>query len=282
MRQEIRGLVQQVYAQLVIGNSDVDVQATNSQATTDPLQVLMQTGIAIPLGGLLRVPAGKGMRRCRYWRQALTRRHSGYSSAEPRQIAAGLVKACTNPCSDLDLGTQKLRAHLPGEQGLALLQHFGRRIPDDITRCAVDEKIFLLDAESEFRLGTHRTPRIEAVCERGSRRGQRPRSTWWKNSAQLRLKRSGSSRLTACPVFGKTTSAAVGIVRFISRPGSRHGSSSSPVMINVGTSRLRMRSVRSHSEGRRACMPRIVFAEPGVECSARCPANSAHPRGSLF
>src|SRR5262249_31110811 len=148
----------------------------------------------------------------------------------------------------------------------ALLQHIGWWIVDDITRRPVDEKILLLDTESELRLGTHRTPRIEPVCERGSRRGQRRLSTWWKNSAQLRLNRSGSSRLTACPVFGKTTSAAVGIVRFISTPGSRHGSSSSPVMINVGTSRPRMRSVMSHSEGRRACTPRIVFAEPGVEC----------------
>src|SRR5581483_9788085 len=101
-------------------------------------------------------------------------------------------------------------------------------------------------------------PRIEPVVARGSRRGQRPLSTWWKKSARVRLNRSGSSRLRAWPVLGKTTSAALLISRFISRPGSRHGSSSSPVAIRVGTSSRFISSVRSHSDGRRACTPRIV------------------------
>src|SRR6516225_10391893 len=282
MRQEIRGLVQQIDAQLVIGNADMDVQAADRQPPPNTLQIPMQARIAIVLGGLLRVPAGKGMRRRGYRRQTTLRRHPGDCGAQPPQFRVRLAKARTNPGADLDLRAQKLRAHLTGEQRLALLQHLAGRIADDIAGCAVDEKIFLFDAEGELRFSTHFTPRIDRVCERGSRRGQRPLSTWWKNSAQLRLKSSGSSRLTACPVFGKTTSAAVGIVRFINRLGSRHGSSSSPVMINVGTSRARMPSVRSHSEGRRACTPRIVLAEPGVECSARCAANSLQPRGSLF
>src|ERR1700741_862598 len=93
--------------------------------------------------------------------QTATRRNSGYGRTESPQISAGFIEACTNPCSDLDLGTQKLWAHLPGEQSLALLQHFGRGIADDIARRAINEKIFLLDTKGEFRLATHRTPRIE-------------------------------------------------------------------------------------------------------------------------
>src|SRR6516165_4751786 len=215
-------------------------------------------------------------------RHTVTRRHRGHRRAQPPQLGARVLQVRADPRLDLDLRAQKFRAHLPREQCLAFRQHCLRRVADDIARRAIDEEIFLLDAEGEFWLGTHRTPRIEPVTERGSRRGQRPLSTWWKNSAQLRLNSPGSSRLSACPVLGKTMSAAVGIVRFISKPGSRQGSSSSPVMINVGTSSLPMWSVRSHSEGRRAWTPRIVFAEPNVECSARWAANSAQPRGSLF
>src|SRR6516164_4834797 len=265
MRQEIRGLVQQIDTQLVIGNADMDVQAADRQPPPNTLQIPMQARIAIVLGGLLRVPAGKGMRRRGYRRQTTLRRHPGDCGAQPPQFRAGLAEARANPGADLDLRAQKLGAHLTGEQRLALLQHLAGRIADNIAGCAVDEKILLFDPEGELRFSTHLTPRIDPVCERGSRRGQRPLSTWWKNSAQLRLNRSGSSRLTACPVFGKTTRAAVGIVRFISKPGSRQGSSSSPVMTRVGTSRLRIRSVRSHKDGRRACTPRIVLAEPNVE-----------------
>jgi len=43
---------------------------------------------------------------------------------------------------------------LPPEQPLAFRQHLRRRIADDIARGAVDEEIFLLDAEGEFRLPT--------------------------------------------------------------------------------------------------------------------------------
>ena len=65
-------------------------------------------------------------------------------------------------------------------------------------------------------------------------------------------------------------------------PGSRQGSSSSPVTMSVGTVSFFMLSTRSQSEGRRICTPRIVLTEPLTECSASCAANSRQPRGSLF
>src|SRR6516162_6900092 len=121
MRQEVRGLVEKVDAQLVVGNANMDMQAADRQSPPDTLQILMQTRVAITLGGLLRVPSRKGMSRRGDRRQTAPRCYCGNGRAEPPQIGAGLLKACTNPCPDLDLGTQKLRAHLPGEQGLALL-----------------------------------------------------------------------------------------------------------------------------------------------------------------
>src|SRR6476469_543395 len=62
------------------------------------------------------------------------------------------------------------------------------------------------------------------------------------------------------PVFGITTRPAVEIVRFISSAGSRHGQSSSPVMMRVGAVMVFMRSTRSNSDGRRFCTPRMVRA----------------------
>src|SRR5207248_6401386 len=131
-----------------------------------------------------------------------------------RNSAWGLFETRTDAGPNLDLRAQKLRSDLCAEQCLAFGQHAVGRVADDIARCPIDEEVLLLDPERKFRFARHLTPRIEPVTERGSRRGQRPLSTWWKKSAQVRLKRSGSSRLTACPVFGNTTSAAVGIARF--------------------------------------------------------------------
>jgi hypothetical protein len=55
----------------------------------------------------------------------------------------------------------------------------------------------------------------------------------------------------ACPPRGSTARPDPGIERFMSNAGSRQGSSSSPVTINVGVSTRRMSSTQSRSEGRR-------------------------------
>src|SRR5271169_6686374 len=151
MRQEVRGLIEKVDAQLIIGNPDMDVQAADRQPPTNGLQIIVQTRIAAALGSFLRIRAGKWMRPGGDRRQTAPRRHPGDGRPQPSQIDAGLAEARTNPCSDLDLRSQKFRAYLPCEQYLALLQHFRRGIADDIARRAVDEKIFLLDSKSEFR-----------------------------------------------------------------------------------------------------------------------------------
>jgi hypothetical protein len=64
---------------------------------------------------------------------------------------------------------------------------------------------------------------MEPDMARGSRIGQRPASTWAKNSPTMPLNRAGASRLMVCPQFGITASAADGMVRFIKRAGIRQG-----------------------------------------------------------
>ena len=223
VRQEIGGLVQEIDAQLIIGDADMHMHAADRKAPTDTLQISLEGAVSYALGSLLRLVAGERMRPGSDRRHVVTARHAGDRAAQSPKLGSRLVEAIADPCPDLDLRAQEFGAYLRPQQRLQFGQHRRRRVADNITRCAIDEEVLLLDAECKFRFGAHRTPRIEPVTARGSRRGQRPLSTWWKKSAQVRLNKSGSSRLTACPVFGNTTSAEVGIVRFIKMPGSRHG-----------------------------------------------------------
>ena len=87
---------------------------------------------------------------------------------------------------------------------------------------------------------------------RGSRSGQRPRSTAPRKSVTIRLKSAGSSRFTVWPVLGSTHKPALGIARLRKRLVSRQGSSSSPTTSRVGT-RIRAKpSLKSKSEARSA------------------------------
>ena len=112
----------------------------------------------------------------------------------------------------------------------------------------------------------------EPVCEAGLRRVHFPASTAVRKSSTARLNASGSSRLIVWPDFGRTTSPAVGILRFMKKPGSRHGSSSSPVMISVGTVELlelgrRGRRSTAAASARRAWVSAWPLAEPAASCA---------------
>jgi hypothetical protein len=113
MRQKIRRLVQQVDAQLVLRDADMDVQPADREAPPDALQIVLETRVAAAFGGLLGVPTGEGMR-CRGNRcHAVTRRDRSYRPTQPPKISARLVEIGAHPRSDLDLRTQKFRADLP-------------------------------------------------------------------------------------------------------------------------------------------------------------------------
>jgi hypothetical protein len=89
------------------------------------------------------------------------------------------------------------------------------------------------------------------------------------------LNKRGSSRLIACPEFGKTATAEVGIVFFKKMLAFRQGQSSSPERIRVGSSIFFRSSARSYKEGRAAWIARIVLAEPLAEWARRFRTNSA-------
>src|SRR5690242_10663172 len=100
---------------------------------------------------------------------------------------------------------------------------------------ARDELLDHVQADEAGAAGDDDHFRMPPDKERGSRRAARPSSTRMKKSSSARLNASGSSMLIVWPDHGTTSSPAVAMCRFMSNPGSRHGSSSSPVMMSVGT-----------------------------------------------
>ena len=159
VRQEIGRLVQQIDAQLVVGDADMDMHPADRETPADALQIALQALVADALGRLLRLPAGEGMRRRGDRGDAVSRRDRCDRAAQPPQIGPRLVEARADPRPDLDLRAQELGAHLRAEQRLAFGQHAVGRVADDVARRPVDEKIFLLDAEGEFGLAATVTAR---------------------------------------------------------------------------------------------------------------------------
>src|SRR5438128_2513460 len=125
----------------------MDVHSADREAPSDTLQIALEALVADTLGGLLRLPSRKGMRRCGNRGHAMARRHCRYPSPQPPQFRPRLVEGCADPGSNLDLRAQKFRADLAAEQCLAFGQHAIGRVADHIARRPIDEEIFLLDAE---------------------------------------------------------------------------------------------------------------------------------------
>jgi hypothetical protein len=63
VRQKIGGLAQEIDAQLVVRDADMDVHPANREAPPDALQIALQALVAHALSGLLRLPSRKRMRR---------------------------------------------------------------------------------------------------------------------------------------------------------------------------------------------------------------------------
>src|SRR2546430_15869694 len=109
------------------------------------------------------------------------------------------------------------------------------------------DRAALLDQKAQ---GLPAGPWIEGTVARLSRGAQRPASTWRRKSSKNWLKSAGSSRLIAWPLLGKMARPAVGMQRVMSRFASRQGSSSSPIMMSVGTALCFIGSARTEIHGR--------------------------------
>ena len=190
--------------------------------------------IAAALGGLLRVPAGERVGRCGDRREAVARRDrrdgSRATAADQRAPRRGSRKPGCRPRS--------ASAGIPGSPGRRAAPRIrpasprgGSPTTSRVARSTRKYSSSMPRVNSGPDSATSGSPHAEdraGLTERGSRRGQRPLSTWWKKSAQLRLKRSGSSRLSACPVLGRrraprsgSCASSGGPVRGTGRPRRR-------------------------------------------------------------
>ncbi len=129
----------------------MDVHPADREAPPDALQIALEALVADTLGGLLRLPSRKRMRRRGDRGHAVARRHRGDPAPQPPQLGPRLFETCTDPGPDLDLRAQKFRADLGAQQRLEFGQHAIGRVADDIARRPIDEEILLLDAEGKFR-----------------------------------------------------------------------------------------------------------------------------------
>ena len=153
MRQEVAQLIHQVDAQLVVLDADVDVHAAHDEAAADAGEIVGELVIALLLrvalaGGSANgcVETAIGARPCAAASRAMVERRW-------RELGARLGYGGARAGADLDLGAQELRAYLGAELCLHCAIRAGGASATRSRAGAIDEVVFLLDAEGEFWLG---------------------------------------------------------------------------------------------------------------------------------
>ena len=113
------------------------------------LEVLGQHVVALLVGVVLALPFGKGMRRGRDRREPELVGDLADRAAEVDQLVARLLHRGAYARADLDLRAQELGADLAAQSLLAFGEKGRRRLLDKVAGGAIDEEIFLLDADGE-------------------------------------------------------------------------------------------------------------------------------------
>ena len=152
MRQEIGKLVEQVEAHRLVLDGDMNVHAADEQPARHDLHVPGDRVVALLVGVHLDVPVGEGMRRGGDRRHAVTGGRLGNGAAETGERGARLGERAADRRADLDLATQEFAGDIVSQRRTALGHQPGGRIDDKVAAFAVDEEIFLLDANGEARL----------------------------------------------------------------------------------------------------------------------------------
>ena len=156
----------------------------------------------------------------------------GMSDEECRALVDELIASCDAapvrlyasmaPARSGDVGRSMHDAsrHRVRRSALSSATCIARRFPTSPTPASRKASRFLPRRLKAARVRDPIRPPLASV--RGSRGAHFPRSTIPKNSCTLRLKASGSSRFTACPVRGTIHKPALGIVRLRKMFASRH------------------------------------------------------------
>ena len=148
MGQEVGRLSQQVDAQIVVLDPDMNVHAANHEPARDLLQVLRQRIVALLVGVLLAPPSGEGVGGGGDRGKAELVGDGADGGAQPDQLFAHFRNGVANAGADLDLRAQELRADLAAiiEQSLLAFGEEGRgRLLCQVAAVLVDEEVFLFD-----------------------------------------------------------------------------------------------------------------------------------------
>ena len=158
--QEIGRLGHQVDAQVLVLDADMDMAAADQHPPPRRAEVGAQFVIARLAGMALAAPLGEGVGRGGDRGIAELGRRRGDARAHPHQIGLGLGHAGVGPGADLDLALQEFRRHLLAQQFVATLEEAGLRLAHQVAAGALDDEVFLLDADGETRAFDHaRLPR---------------------------------------------------------------------------------------------------------------------------
>ncbi len=151
MRQEIRGLAQNIDAELVVVDADMDMHAANHQTPHHLLQILREDVVALFVGVLLARPFGEGMGGGGDGSEAELAGDGAHGRTQADQIGARLLDRTADLGADLDLRAQEFGADLAGQRRLTFGEKRGGLLLRKVARLLVDEEIFLLDADGEAR-----------------------------------------------------------------------------------------------------------------------------------
>ena len=151
MRQEVRELVHQVDAQLVVVDADVDMQTADHHAPCGALHLLEERDVAFLVRALLAGGEREGMRRCGDGREAEATGCLDHGPAQLRELLPRFGDVAADRCCDFHLRTQELGEGTPRRLCIQLREEllgwFARHGPG----LAVDEQVLLLDTEGQRR-----------------------------------------------------------------------------------------------------------------------------------
>lgn len=173
MRQEIRGLVHQVDAQVVVLDPDMDVAAADQHPPDDGSQILAQRVVALLAGVGLLAPFRERMAGGGDGRVAEALGRFGHGLPQRRQLVDGLRHAALGAGADLHLALQVFHRDPLAEPVGAGGHEVRVRLAHEVARPAIDDEVLLFDADGERRSFGHLSPAAGAAPLKPTRRGAR-------------------------------------------------------------------------------------------------------------
>ena len=155
MGQEIVDLIEQVDAQLLVLDADMDVHARDQEPPRHALHVAREDVVAFLVGVRLLRPAREGVGRGGDDGHAARLGGFGDLAAEVLQVFGGIGQRLGDLGADLDLRRDELGHDPAFEPGRQFVHHVLGPGAHEVTGLSIDEVVLLLDADGEGRVVDH-------------------------------------------------------------------------------------------------------------------------------